>query len=171
MLLIDPFLGDGFRRVLEAMLLAPVGVGCLGGLGDAGLGVREDEPDVQLGVLRLDEQMLLPIFSDEAPLGLNEDTVRELEVWGVLRLPLWLDVRDDDLLVAWVNALRLELVAYLVFKARSEAFSNAYQPQRCGGCAEGQKGISSSIVFDEVSSPLSSPNSPALSSAVGSSYS
>lgn len=153
------------------MLLAPVGVGCLGCLGDTGLRVREDEPDVQLGVLRLDEQMLLPIFRDEAPLGFNEDTVRELEVWSVLGLPLWLDVRDDYLFVARVNALRLELVANLVFKSRSEAFSNAYRPQSCCGCAEGQKGISSSMVFEEVSSPLSSPKSPALSSAAGSSYS
>ena len=53
------------------MLLTPVGVSSFGLLADAFFGSAEYEADVLLRMLLLDEQMLLPVSSEEPTLGLD----------------------------------------------------------------------------------------------------
>ena len=86
------------------MLLTPHGISGLGLLGDAGSGVTEDEPDVEVRVLLLDEDVLLSISGVEASFGFHDDTVGQFEVWCVLRRSSWDCVADDVFFIRSVNA-------------------------------------------------------------------
>jgi len=71
------------------MLLTPHGISGLGLLGDAGSGVTEDEPDVEVRVLLLDEDVLLSISGVEASFGFHDDAIGLAEVGGVFRRSRW----------------------------------------------------------------------------------
>ena len=67
--------------------------------------------------LFFDKDVLLPISGQEAPLGFDEDAVRQLEVWRVGVLGLGLDVGYLALLVLGLNAKVLELLRYYLFES------------------------------------------------------
>lgn len=79
----------------KAISLSPHGVGRLGLLGDGLVGVAKDEPDVDVGMLLLDQLHLLSVIRLEQPLGLDDDAVGDQEVWGVLVIGL--GFRVDEL--------------------------------------------------------------------------
>lgn len=71
----------------EAIRLSPLAIGGLGLLGDLGIGIREDEPDVQVRELLLNELHLLAVVRLEQPLGLNDDPIGQQQVGRVMGVP------------------------------------------------------------------------------------
>ena len=78
-----PRLGDYLVGILEAVLLAPRGIGRWRPFADRCRGASEDEAYIKLRMLFLDEQVLLTILYVEDTLTLDYDTVREVEVGSV----------------------------------------------------------------------------------------
>lgn len=94
------------------MLVAPHCVGGGRGFADALVGVREREPDVEVGSLLLDEQMLLPILGDE-PLRMAQSRKKAANVRRILP-------RRPDRLNAMWNAYAARGMATLVTLTRNE---------------------------------------------------
>ena len=114
-----------FLGVQEPMLLAPCGVCCFGCFGDFLVGVREDEPQVQIGMLLLNKDLLLPIGCQKAAFGLDDQGSSSLrpiravgnpEVRCVLRGPLWVGVGELVLFEVKADPKRSEFRCKSLFK-------------------------------------------------------
>lgn len=93
------------------MLLTPVGVSSFGLLADALFGSAEHEANVLLRMLLLDEQMLLPVSSEEPALGLDYEFLAGRTVFR----------GDDEIRSVTSNLCRFEILndLILVFERHS----------------------------------------------------
>ncbi len=112
----EPCCGDGFVGELEPVGRAPRGVSRLGLFGDTGSAVAEHEPDVEIGMLGFDKQMLLPILGQKPALRFNDDPILKNEVRRILRLSSRLFILDLRLLIFEAVANGLQLIGNLVFQ-------------------------------------------------------
>jgi hypothetical protein len=96
-------------------------VGGRGVFVDGLVAALENETNIQLGMLRFDEEMLGAVLGVENALGLNDDAVRqEDEIRRVGRLALGDRVADFQLLVVVGDASAVEVVGVALLQARTE---------------------------------------------------
>jgi hypothetical protein len=107
------------------MLLTPSGVSSFRALVELLVLVAEDEPDVDVRILRFDKQMLLPIAGDESPFGFDvkKPTVLGgyLEIGCVFRTSRRPFVRNLFFFVNDFSTCLFKLLCYVDFKTASIA--------------------------------------------------
>ena len=71
------------------------------------------------------EQELLPVTGDPAPLGLDDDTVGQDEVWSVCPVLGWLYKRDAEWLVLGLDISRPKPSHNLLFQTAAVTFDQS----------------------------------------------
>ena len=104
-------------RVQESVLLAPIRIGRLTPLIQLLLCVLEDKPNVQVWILLLNQQVFLSVLSLEQALHFDNNPVGKDKIRRILMVCRRFRILDFVLLIGFLLAKALELLADGVFKA------------------------------------------------------